>query len=829
MLSQTAENEGRAGRAGSAVLLLILLALIIVAGQSLMRLEFAYYDFLQGLQQGHGSDRIILLDTSADYQQNLWELDSFPAIVDALNAAGAALIVPVPPPPGATDLPNLDQLTALAELQRRATPDGDGSAAQIALLAEPLEALRRQYERKASIESTVNNSGNLVLALPTIDPRLRPGHTVDRCARHTVRGDAQPADLMNVSGALFLPRPLCDGAADAGYIAYWPDPDGVVRRTHLLANSNSGVFASLALAAARAEATPRDFSVSGTAYLQFGEERIATGPQYSNLNRYYRPADGARPFLAYSPADLLAGTIGADEIRDRIVIIGDVGQGPDIGYRTPVAENVPTAMLIATSLSNLLEMDYVLRPAWLDYAELGLLAFLAILILFSAPSMTANGAALAGLCAGAILLATEAYLLMGPGIWMELVTPTVFAVLGIGSLQLTHRLWPAPERNAARSDAAAGQTLSAANELDLDFSVLRQQAPTEDTKQRLYQIAVAHGRRREFAKAERVLIYLANIDPEYRDVAAKLKKLSGARQAAVAPSVPSVQAAAPQEKSSPRTVRTLGRYEIDRIIGRGAMATVYLGRDPKINRKVAIKTIALAEEFSDADLEEAKAQFLREAESAGRLNHSNIIAIYDVGEDDNVAYLAMEYFEGKSLSDYAQAGNLLPAKWVLELMARAADALHYAHGQKVVHRDIKPANILYHDVSDALKITDFGIARLTDTSRTKTGIILGTPSYMSPEQLSAAAVTGKSDIYSLGVTMYQLLTGAPPFRADSIPSLMEKIVKEQQAPVSSIRGDIPSSVDELLDVALAKNPEQRYVNGRAMALALRDCCNTFAG
>ena len=237
----------------------------------------------------------------------------------------------------------------------------------------------------------------------------------------------------------------------------------------------------------------------------------------------------------------------------------------------------------------------------------------------------------------------------------------------------------------------------------------------------------------------------------------------------------------------------------------------------------------MAEEFSDADLDAAKAQFRREAESAGRLNHPNIIAIYDTGEDGNVAYLAMEYFSGKALNHYAQADNLLPPKWVLELTARAAEALHYAHGQNVVHRDIKPANLMYDAASDTMKITDFGIARLTDTSRTKTGIILGTPSYMSPEQLAASAVTGSSDLYSLGITMYQLLTGTTPFRSDSIPKLMNKIMNDKHKRVSSVRDDLPAEIDEVLDKMLSKKPEDRFPNGRALALALRDCISALEG
>jgi serine/threonine-protein kinase len=388
---------------------------------------------------------------------------------------------------------------------------------------------------------------------------------------------------------------------------------------------------------------------------------------------------------------------------------------------------------------------------------------------------------------------------------------------------------PAPPPRNSRPETSAG------DELDLAFSMLRQQPSTEHVKQRLYDIALEHARRRDLAKAERVLRHLTTLDPDYRSAGVKLKKLAGMRVAASrAPPRPD-RASPPARPDMARagvhgedlSGQTIGRYEIEHVVGRGAMATVYLGRDPKINRRVAVKTIALAEEFGDDDLDNARTQFLREAESAGRLNHPNIISIYDAGEDGRYAYLAMEYCTGKPMSFYAQQGQLLPAKKVVEITALAAEALHYAHQQHVVHRDVKPANLLYDAASDTLKITDFGIARLTDTSRTKTGIILGTPSYMSPEQLAGTGVNGQSDLFSLGITLYQLLTGSPPFRADSIPKLMQKIAHEPHPPVSSCRDDLPATLDAIIDRALAKDPIKRFANGREMALALRDCCSSF--
>ncbi len=432
-----------------------------------------------------------------------------------------------------------------------------------------------------------------------------------------------------------------------------------------------------------------------------------------------------------------------------------------------------------------------------------------------------------------LLLALEYALITGAGLWLHLAGLGLFCLTGVALIQSAVQLARFTGPDSRGDDGAAPGVPGPGDELDLGFSVLRQQPTTERTKAQLYDLAMAHGKKRDYARAERVFRYLHARDPGYRDVGAKLEKLSGARggppprAAAAGPGQGSAAVAAAVVPAAAPATRSLGRYELERVIGRGAMATVYLGRDPTINRRVAIKTLPLAEEFADSDLATARSHFLREAESAGRLNHPYIISIHDAGEDNHVAYLAMEYFEGKPLSHYAQLGRLLPPKVVFELMARAAEALHYAHGQNVVHRDVKPANLMYDIDSDRLKLTDFGIARLTDSSRTRTGIILGTPSYMSPEQLSASKVTGHSDLYSLGVTMYHLLTGAPPFQADSIPKLMDKIVHQKHRPVADIRDDVPACADAILDRALAKNPADRYENGKAMALALRECCSTF--
>ena len=265
----------------------------------------------------------------------------------------------------------------------------------------------------------------------------------------------------------------------------------------------------------------------------------------------------------------------------------------------------------------------------------------------------------------------------------------------------------------------------------------------------------------------------------------------------------------------------LGRYQIEKELGKGAMGVVYLGKDPKIGRVVAIKTMALSDAFDGDELVDARERFFREAETAGRLQHQNIVTIFDAGEEHDLAYIAMEFLKGRDLVEYCKSDNLLPVPLVASLVARVAEALAYAHKQMVVHRDIKPANIMYERESDTVKVTDFGIARITDSSKTKTGLVLGTPSFMSPEQLAGKKVDGRSDLYSLGVMLFQLLTGVLPFRGDSMAELMFKIANEEAPDVRVIRPELSTDMARIVALMLHKRPELRYQNGEQVASELR--------
>src|SRR6204780_3421636 len=262
-----------------------------------------------------------------------------------------------------------------------------------------------------------------------------------------------------------------------------------------------------------------------------------------------------------------------------------------------------------------------------------------------------------------------------------------------------------------------------------------------------------------------------------------------------------------------------GRYEILTELGRGAMGVVYKARDPKINRVVAVKTVSLAGQSADDELE-YRERFFREAEAAGRLSHPGIVTIFDVGEEPetHAPYIVMEFVAGQSLDKVllARNDNKLPPEVALQVALELAEALDCAHGQGVVHRDLKPANILVTDEGHA-KIADFGIAKLNLATQTLAGRALGTPAYMSPEQLSGESVDGRSDLFSLGVVLYTILTGYRPFQGNSAATVSFKVVNRDPVPATVFDTDLPHGLDYIIGRAMAKDPAQRYQRGMEMA------------
>ena len=266
-------------------------------------------------------------------------------------------------------------------------------------------------------------------------------------------------------------------------------------------------------------------------------------------------------------------------------------------------------------------------------------------------------------------------------------------------------------------------------------------------------------------------------------------------------------------------IRQVGRYEIVGKLGQGSMGLVYLGKDPYIKRDVAIKISRPSRDLAREEAEKYKERFFTEAQSAGRLTHPNIVAIYDAGIQDEFCYITMEYIDGPTLHRFCKRDSLLPVSKVIEIIFVVCRALDYAHRKGIVHRDIKPSNIMLNS-SGAVKITDFGIAHVDSSQSSPTGLV-GSPSYMSPEQVKEEPIIEKSDIFSLGCVLYELLTGQKAFSGENYFSILYKITHEDPTPLRHIRSDLPDILQKIVSKALAKNPDQRYQTCLDFAYDLR--------
>ncbi len=264
----------------------------------------------------------------------------------------------------------------------------------------------------------------------------------------------------------------------------------------------------------------------------------------------------------------------------------------------------------------------------------------------------------------------------------------------------------------------------------------------------------------------------------------------------------------------------IGRFEIVRELGRGAMGLVYLAHDPKIERQVAIKTIHKSAALPEAEAEESRQRFMREAQAAGKLIHQGIVTIFDVGEDQGISYIAMEYIEGKNLEAATKPEHLLPADQVVRLMIQACHALDYAHQHRIIHRDVKPANLMVVGERQ-LKITDFGLAKNPSANLTSAGTLIGTPNYMSPEQIMGKPLDGRSDLFSLGVVLYELLTGEKPFGGDTVSTIIYKVLHEHPKPPDAVNPRVPSALAKVLMKSIDKDPARRHQSGAEFAAELQ--------
>jgi eukaryotic-like serine/threonine-protein kinase len=463
----------------------------------------------------------------------------------------------------------------------------------------------------------------------------------------------------------------------------------------------------------------------------------------------------------------------------------------------------------------------------------------ALFVSLAIPHISAGKSAI---IAAVLLLATVGggfYLFTASGYWLKIVYPCLMLVAGY-TVVVSKRYLVQEKRTevlegeSVETNKMLGLSFQGQGMLDMAFEKFRKVPIDEGMKDTLYNLALDFERKRQLNKAVSVYDHIMTADKNFKDIATRAEKLRAAGETMIFGGALGARKGSPDSTVmvgggvSDLAKPQLGRYEVLKELGKGAMGVVYLGKDPKINREVAIKTLRFEDEFDSADMQAMKERFFREAESAGKLVHPNIVTIYDAGDDGDISYIAMELLNGVDLKEFVTKDKLLPANDVLEIIAKVADALDYAHAEGVVHRDIKPANIM--KLNDGrIKVADFGIARITSQSKTATGTVMGTPSYMAPEQLAGKKVDGRADLFSLGVTLYELLTGEKPFTGESVATLMFRIANEPHPPIMHLRADLPPAVAAVIDKALQKNPDTRYARGSEFAKELRAALSKAAG
>jgi len=618
-------------------------------------------------------------------------------------------------------------------------------------------------------------------------------------------------------------------AAAIGHLNALPDIDGGIRSEPLVLQHYNRFYPSMSLqiAAKSLNLNIEDIRVNLAESVELGTLTIKTDTQLQMNTFFYAGSNGAPPFQVDSFYDVYTGKIPIEKYKDKIVLIGPTAVGVGTPQVTPIDSAMAPVLTLAHSVSSILNEDFFIEPEWGLWARIGAFLLVMLYLMLIMPRLKAGVAFVVSVLLLLMLVATHYLLMTSHAMWIQLATPS--ALLAIGYLLITTKRFLVTERGKARSDEEStesnrmlGIAFQTQGQLDMAFEKLRKCSPVdEQVLEAMYNLALDFERKRQFNKAISVYQYMAKHDASFRDIEARMTRAQKMEETVMLGGSGGHAGGTLMLDGDGIEKPMLGRYEVEKELGKGAMGIVYMGRDPKISRVVAIKTMALAQEFEEDELEEVKERFFREAETAGRLNHPNIVTIYDAGEEHDLAYIAMEFLKGHDLARYCKPDNLLDMNTVISIVARSAEGLDFAHQQNVVHRDIKPANIMYEPESDIVKITDFGIARITDSSKTKTGMVLGTPSYMSPEQLAGKKVDGRSDLFSLGVMLFQMLSGSLPFKADSMASLMFKITNEEPADVRTIRADIPEGIATIIKRAMVKNADERYQTGTEFANDLK--------
>ena len=826
-----------------ALLSAIALLCFVLEAAPFLSIERSYYAFLSSLKNTPSTGLVAVVGLD-DYSRSVYGPTPRREVAQAirtLSQMGAKTVAL------ALEFPQEDNAPALGEFRLIANSIGEDEALMkikaVRGIRLELEKAGKRVDADAALLKALKVRVKLVFpmyfgfdgkdgmtppafiskkALPAEPPVRWPGNIAADIGKFK-----NPLHLLKnpvpTAGSMEYPFDALSSKARAfGHINVLKDTDGIVRKHHLMIEYAGKLYPSLALRLAlrhsgvylsEYEGMFRDRGVEG---MDFDMLKV---PSDSDFGMLYGTTD-LPP--VYTLASLLRGTAPEGAFKGRAVILGDVSRYAK-RYITHDGLLLTGAELHARAIMDMLSGTQVIRPTWAFPLELAVYVLFGIFVSIVLPRVHLKvGSLVLGLLIVALLgVSLGLYFVAGYWLMPAFASAFLFAGFAMEAVREYVSFGMREEVLAENIENNKMLGLSFQGQGMLDMALEKfMRCPVGDPslKDLLYNLALDFERKRMSHKAKGVYEHILSAGP-YKDAADRLAAITGTGGDRGTPAGTVSEGTVISESTG--VYHTLGRYEVIEELGRGAMGTVYLGRDPKINRDVAIKTL-LFENIDPDELESVKERFFKEAEASGRLSHPNIMTMFDAGEEHDLAFLAMEVLKGEDLKKYCLKENLLPHKEVIKIVADIADALAYAHLKGVVHRDIKPANIMRLE-DGSVKVTDFGIARVVESSKTQTGTVLGTPSYMSPEQVEGKKVSGPSDLFSLGVMFYELLAGEKPFGGDSIATIMFNITRCKYTSVTGHSADIPKCCSDVIDGLLVKSVKKRYSDGAQVALDLRAC------
>jgi CHASE2 domain-containing sensor protein/predicted Ser/Thr protein kinase len=687
--------------------------------------------------------------------------------------------------------------------------------------------------RTSLLAEYVHDAGNVIVPIyfSFSDVGIAPEPVPDPIRESAVSFDRNlgkiKASIVTAKQMYYPSLALVEASSGFGHINIDYDRDGLIRRETLLIGYDGHLYPSFALQLAskylQIEATQVNPRKEGG--LVFGNTTIPTDKKHGMLVNYHGPN---LSFKRLSAIEVLSGETDPGIFTRNIVIVGLTSTESQTWVGIPAFGEINEVERIATVTQNIIQHDFLkgLPPLW----NVFILVLIGIFCALVLPQIS--------LTHRVVVLLVFLFVVFNFGFLLfssfGILTKTVYPIL-----ELVFFLFAAP---AIKGKQVRPETIeeeigkAVAEKAEKEAQVIPNQT-TESVDQTVadestHKLMVDSGRERE--------------RDEFPETVASEKREKGQKEESPVPPIVVSEPVMEETSELPITpssatpagmgstpipggsssLSQFGRYKIVEVLGKGGMGMVYKGLDPVLDRPVALKTIRLDFALSSTETAELKERLIQEAKAAGKLSHPNIVTIYDVGVQEGINYIAMEYLSGYTLEDFLKKKRELNYKIVAKIIMQACEALSYAHQHGIVHRDIKPGNIMLLE-DFHVKVMDFGIARLDTTSLTKSNVALGTPHYISPEQLEGKPADKRSDLFSLGVVLYELLTRQKPFQGESISSLMYRILNYDPPPPSSINGKTPPVIDRIVSKAIAKKPEERYQDAGEISQILKEFISSF--